>query len=227
MEDGRGMVETGGEALAPVGAGRGPAWAAWAGLAAAAAVAWLAYLPSLDGGFQYDDARNIETNLQLKDLGQYLGHTFWATLGRGGRAVADLTFAVNYAQGGLEPRPYHLTSVAFHLLAMALVFLLGRRLLERVGWARPEWPALAAAALWGLHPLQSQAVSYIVQRAEVLASLGYAGAVLLTLEAARRGRRGGGAWWLGAAVLLAAALLAELGPRLLGEPRDSAGEPIG
>ena len=205
-----------GRRAAPGEAGPGRGALAAAGLALAVAVV-AGYLPSIDGGMQFDDVTSIEQHLALKDLGQFLSSTFWDGLGRGSRAVTDLTFAVNYAQGRLEPRPYHLTNLACHLLATLLLFLLGRRLLQRAGWPGPGWPALAAAALWALHPLNSQAVSYIVQRAEVLASIGYAGAVLLLLGAARRGRSPAGAACLAGA--LGAALLGyESKPILIGLP---------
>jgi tetratricopeptide (TPR) repeat protein len=146
-----------------------------------------AYSEALDGAMQFDDIASIKNNLAIKDLGGFLRDAFWQRLGRGGRVITDLTFAVDYARGRLEPRPFHVTSVICHLAAALLLFFLSRKLLTRVGWPSPEWPALAITALWALHPLNSQAVSYVVQRAEVLASIGYALAVLLVLAAAERG----------------------------------------
>jgi len=209
-------VASGSATLAVAASSRRSGAAVVLGLALAAAVS-VGYWPSLDGGMQFDDIKVIEQNLALKDLGRFLRHDFWAGLGHGSRVMADLTFALDYARGRLEPRPYHVSSILCHLMAALVVFLLGRRLLERVGWPRPEWPALAATALWALHPLNSQAVSYIVQRAEVLASLGYAGAVLLVLEAARRGRTPAGiACYAGA--LVAALLGFESKPVLVSLP---------
>ena len=59
--------------------------------------------------------------------------------------------------------------------------------------AVPEWPAVAVAAIFALHPLGTEAVSYISQRSEALASAFILGALLLLLardEATAPGRRG-------------------------------------
>jgi tetratricopeptide (TPR) repeat protein len=162
-----------------------------------------AYAVSIDGALQFDDLLGIDQNPAVKDLGRFVAEALAAGPGAGRRLVPELTFALNYAQGGLAPRPYHLTSLGFHLAAVLALFLLGRRLLRQAGWARPEGAALAAAALWALHPLNSQAVNYVYQRAEVLASLFYALTVLLVLEAARRGRTRGGVAAYAAALLTA------------------------
>ena len=77
------------------------------------------------------------------------------------------------------------------------------------------------AGLFALHPLQTQAVSYVVQRAEVLASLGYLGALWLLLLAERRGPGWRGALAYGGALLALAlglgskAILVDAGQHLL------------
>ncbi len=159
----------------------------------------LAYTGSLDGGLLFDDTNLIEQNADIRDLAAFPGQVLRERLGTGTRVLTDLTFALDYARSGLAPRAYHVTSLALHLLAVVLAFLLGRRLLAGLGWPDPEGPALAAAALWALHPLNSQAVNYVVQRAEVMASLFYLLAAWLVLIAVERGRT-----WAGAAAYLGA-----------------------
>jgi tetratricopeptide (TPR) repeat protein len=153
-------------------------------LAVLAAVA-VAYFPSIDGEFQFDDSTSIVTNIAMKDLSSFVSGVLPQFFGEG-RPVTDITFAINYAVAGLWSRPYHETNLAMHLAAVVLAWLVGRALLRRLGCARPGTVALVAAAVWGLHPLDTQAVSYTVQRAEVLAGGLVLCAVLLLLRAEER-----------------------------------------
>jgi tetratricopeptide (TPR) repeat protein len=119
--------------------------------------------------------------------------------------VAAYSFALSYTCGGLHVEGYHVVNVALHLLTGLTLWgllrrtLRGPKLRQRFGRAGDAL-ALAVALLWLLHPLQTQAVDYIVQRMEIMMALGY----LLTLYAvarmaeASRARRiwlwGGAAW---------------------------------
>ena len=151
-------------------------------MAAALLLACLAYARVLDGEFQFDDRVVIEEAPAIKDLGPFLSHTFLSGWIHAGRPVTDLTFALNYAAGRLDPRGYHAVNLTLHLIVSLLLWRLGARLLERAG-AESQRPAVLAAAIFAVHPLGSQAVSYVAQRAEVLASLFYVGATLLILDA--------------------------------------------
>jgi len=149
----------------------------WALLGAVLVATGAAYLPSVDGAFLLDDVALQQGPLVLDPLGQGLGD--WLA---SGRPLALLTFALNFAAVGLDPRGWHLTNVAIHLGAVVLAFLVARITLTRAGLARPEAPALAAAALFALHPLQSESVAYLSQRAESLASGLMLAALLLLLR---------------------------------------------
>ncbi len=152
-----------------------------------------AYARTLDGQLQFDDTEGIERNPALRDLGAFLGGQFLDGFAHAGRPIVDLTFALNYRAGGLEPWNFHVTNLAIHLGAIVLAWLLGRRLARQAGASAGEWVAAAAAAAFALHPLQSQAVSYVSQRAELLASASYLSTVLLLLasEESRTGPRRG------------------------------------
>ena len=90
-----------------------------------------------------------------------------------GRPLLNLTFAVNYALGGLNPAGYHAVNLLLHAGSTLLLFGLVRRTLRRVRRPEADATVLAAAValLWGVHPLASEAVVYISQRAELLVSL--------------------------------------------------------
>jgi protein O-mannosyl-transferase len=157
----------------------------------------LAYLNTLPNGFVFDDDPWIVNNERIRDLSN-LGDILTAT----NRPVMDLSFALNYAVGGTDPVGYHLANMAIHILAALVLYGLARRTLslpvfgERV---RGGAVGLAGviAAIWLLHPLNTQAVTYTVQRGESLMGLCY----LFTLYSFVRYATGEGRWWAVSAVV--------------------------
>lgn len=98
---------------------------------------------------------------------------------------------------GLNPRAHHAANVAIHIAAALTLFGIVRRTLarqrfRRISTAECTWLALAAALLWLVHPLQTESVTFIAQRAESLMGL----MLLLTVYCAIRARDGAhrGAW---------------------------------
>ncbi len=163
------------------------------------AAVYAGYSRCLDGELQFDDLRLLNENRAVKDLAHYLGAQVWAELRIAGRALTYLSFAINYHFTVLEVRPYHLVNLAAHLACILAILALTLAILRRLGWPSPFPTALVVAALFGLHPLQSQAVAYVFQRAEVLGSLFYVLALVLALAAEERGlTRRGAAAYLGA-----------------------------
>ncbi|HET8732253.1 MAG TPA: tetratricopeptide repeat protein [Anaeromyxobacteraceae bacterium] len=161
--------------------------AEWIVLGAAFVLAIAAYARILHGEFQLDDFQTVVGNTAIKDLGGMLSR-FAGALFHAGRPVTDLTFALNWQVGGLVSFGYHLVNLAIHLGNVVLVFLFTRTVLGLAGAARPPLTAAVVSAIFALHPIQTQAVSYVTQRAEILASGLYLGALLLLLGAERRGR---------------------------------------
>lgn len=164
-------------------------------------LATAAYWRVLDGEFQFDDTHTVERNLAVKDLGGYVSNRLVAEYLNAGRPTTDLTFAFNYAVGRLEPWNYHLTNLVIHLGVVLLVYAFTRLVLRLAGAARPEWLAVAVAGVFALHPIQSEAVAYVSQRAESLASGLYLATLLLVLAAERRGLTARAAPLWGAAFL--------------------------
>jgi hypothetical protein len=154
-----------------------------------AAVALAVHANSVANGFALDDPLVIEEN-PLVTSHDFLGilaapyHTGPSQTVPTGlyRPLATLTFALDHAAGGLDPRGYHAVNVALHALVSALVLLLGVRAgLERAA-------ALAGALLFAVHPIHSEAVANVSGRAELLS----AALFLLALLVFARGREPGG-----------------------------------
>jgi len=153
-----------------------------------------AYYNSFSGPFVFDDVPGIKENLSIRHFWQSLTPPHETQSDRGlpvaGRPIVNLSLAVNYAFGGLNPWGYHAFNLLVHTLAALTLFGVMRRTLEcgrgaltqratqmRGEGTPPTVLALAVALLWVLHPLQTESVTYISQRAESLLGLFY----LLTL----------------------------------------------
>lgn len=175
-------------------------------LALLGAATALAYAPSFTGPFQFDDYARIIDNAPLQ-AGRWGDALAW--LGAS-RLLPALTIAANFFLGGDDVVGYHLVNFALHLLAGLAVFALVAQIsraprLRATAAARHPRAAAGLAALIVLcHPLQTQAVTYIIQRAAVMAALFYVAAVVCYL----RGRLAGNApGWLAAALACGAAAL--------------------
>jgi len=151
-----------------------------------------AYHNSYTGAFVFDDLSSIVENPTIRHL-----WPLWRPLSPPheegqftvtGRPVVNLSLALNYSLGGLAVWGYHTFNLTVHILAALTLYgivrrtLVSERLRSRFGSAA-EGLALASALLWTVHPLQTEAVTYIVQRAESLMGLFY----LLTLYCFIRG----------------------------------------
>jgi tetratricopeptide (TPR) repeat protein len=164
---------------------------------------FLAYANSFSGPFVLDDRVSIVENVQIRDLWR-LGSVLFPRreLPTAGRPLVNLSFAVNYALGGLNVAGYHVVNLAFHLLCGLLVFGIVRRTLElpalkgRFGGAALNL-GFAVALLWTLHPLNTEAVVYLTQRTELMMALFY----LLTLYASIRALSSNASTWRAIAVL--------------------------
>ena len=149
------------------------------------------YLNGLGNPFVYDDERTVVGNASIHQLVNWryvlLGHLF--------RPLTNQTYALDYAIWGLRPLGFHLTSLVLHLVNVALVFRLGlavvrdRRRGEGERDGEPSRGAVAgagattvaflAAALFAVHPMQTEAVGYVSGRADVLSATGFVLAVLV------------------------------------------------
>ncbi|MFI5356984.1 MAG: tetratricopeptide repeat protein [Opitutales bacterium] len=176
----------------------------WLAVAVLVLVTIAAYANSLHTPFIFDDGPSILKNPTIRQLTsvdvilQPPGDTGQTV---GGRPLLNFSLAVSYALSGLDPWGYHGLNVGIHVLAALALFGVVRRTLLLPRWAgrfgaTATLPALAAALLWAVHPLQTESVTYVIQRAESLAGLFY----LVTLYAYIRGATGGSRGWWGTAV---------------------------
>ena len=163
--------------------------------------ALIAYSDSFSGPMVLDDLPSIVGNPSIRHIGSSLLPP--ADSIAGDRPLLNLSFALTYHFGGLSVRGYHAVNLLIHVLSGLALFGLLRRILrlpalqDKFGC---DAVALAAftSVLWALHPVLTESVTYISQRAETLMGLFY----LLTLYCFVRGaREHGGRPWLLASIL--------------------------
>ena len=182
-----------------------PYWQTALAMAIVAIAAVATYSNSFGGPFILDDLSSIADNPTIQHLWPISTVLSPPSVGEtvGGRPLLNLSLAMNYAAGGRLVWGYHFVNLAIHVLAAWLLFAVVRRTLTldalRQRWGNASiWLALAIALLWTVHPLQTESVTYVVQRAESLVALFY----LLTLYCTIRGARSSHPWpWYAGAIL--------------------------
>jgi Flp pilus assembly protein TadD len=180
-------------------------WPIRASCAAIVAAGSIAYANSFSGVFLLDDYAHIVTNDAIRSIGPITKHL------ENFRPLVQFTLAVNYAVGGLQVGSYHALNLAIHLLAGLTLFGIVRRtlLLEGVAGAirSPTLFACTVAVIWVVHPIQTQAVTYLIQRGESMMGLFYLLTLYCAIRAATSARSG--VWTLGCVAACAAGMLSK------------------
>ena len=163
---------------------RGP----WLDLLAAVLICCLAfaiYSNTLNVPFVFDDRYNITDNpaIQITELtlGNLWGSAFESKMPN--RPVANVSLALNYYFHQKELPGYHLVNIFIHAVTGVLLYFLFLVTIRiptlKKTFIMPEITALGAAAIWLAHPLQTQSVTYVIQRMNSMATMFYLLAMLL------------------------------------------------
>ena len=142
------------------------------------AIMLMVWRSSLDGAFQFDDHGNILSQDKVDHI--------WPVTPflSSNRPIGLYSLAVNKHFGGESPRGYHIFNLLVHAINAMLIYagiLLSRQVWRRSLGRESEtshfWLITAAlvSIFWAVHPLTTQAVTYIVQRYESLTAMGYLG----------------------------------------------------
>ena len=143
-------------------------------LAGVLAITVIAYLPGMSAGFYFDDESNLLDvqvlhwdKLSLDVVEQTLSDSMLTS-----RPVANLSMGLNHLFSGLDPAPYHWTNLFIHLV-VGIVLYWVIRLFQRYHGPGERGTGIAAVAvlLFLIHPLNIQAVTYVVQRMTSMATL--------------------------------------------------------
>jgi Flp pilus assembly protein TadD len=175
-----------------------PRPASWLPPLALVALSFALYANAMPAAFQFDDTTSIVDNPAIAALDPRAWWSFWP-----GRILAYGSFALDRRVHGLTPTGFHVTNVLVHaaasLAAYWLLVQLAAQATPRVG---ARWAALAGAAVFAAHPLQTQAVTYVAQRCASLCAALYLATVSVWLYGQLPARRGRARWTLPVALLL-------------------------
>ncbi|UCH22470.1 MAG: tetratricopeptide repeat protein [Deltaproteobacteria bacterium] len=139
-------------------------------------LSFLIYANTLESPFIFDDEGRIEENPHIR-----LTHLSPKELAAAGfnssksRPIAFISFALNYYFHQYNPVGYHLVNISLHILTGFILYLFLNTTLKISGprspGNHPELIAFLTALIWLVHPVQTQSVTYIVQRMNGLAAM--------------------------------------------------------
>jgi tetratricopeptide (TPR) repeat protein len=158
---------------------------AFAALGAALLVA--TYANHFGNEFHFDDRHTIVDNPAVRSLRNlpafFTDSSTFSTLPTHQvyRPVLTASVAIDYwLAGGYEPFVFHVTTFLWFAILLAAVYALARRVYALAAPGEdPHWPAFAATAVYGLHPVCAETVNYVIQRGDVFAALGVVGSLAL------------------------------------------------
>ncbi len=145
--------------------------ASFAALAAILVIVCAVYANSVKGPFLFDDVVLVKDNPLVKSLSNV--PAFFTTdifahdasskpLSSSYRPLQALAYAIDFAVWGNDPKGFHAGNIIIHLINVALVFLLMRKLFDNL------FIACGVSCVFGVHPVNTQCVSYIAGRADLL-----------------------------------------------------------
>ena len=153
------------------------------------AVVFLIYSNTFNNPFHFDDIRIIQENprvrlttLSMENLLEIGSGTLSSN-----RPVSFISFAINHYFHGYQVWGYHMVNTLIHVLTGVFLFFLLKTILSfpSLGFKdeRCVWIPFFTALIWLVHPIQTQSVTYIVQRMNSLSAMFYVLSLLLYVKA--------------------------------------------
>jgi tetratricopeptide (TPR) repeat protein len=169
---------------------------------------FLIYSNTLESPFVFDDTVRILENPDIR-MDKLSNNNLWkAAFGKQSprsRPIGNISFALNYYFHQYELAGYHIVNIIIHIISGILLWLFLKKTFNlksvRPDFKNGEWIALFAALLWLVNPVQTQSVTYIVQRLNSMAAMFFLFSFLFYLNGrltAKKGMRW--PWFLSAAL---------------------------
>lgn len=140
------------------------------------------YANALHNKFVFDDVLLVVNRAEIPAVAD----NPWLIFSPGAlgyRPLRTLSYVLDFWLGGMRPWIFHLNNLVYHWITACLVFLVALRLTNPERDSHPVWratstgalwrwqPALFVALLWALHPVQTESVTYISGRRDILTTL--------------------------------------------------------
>jgi protein O-mannosyl-transferase len=154
-----------------------------------AAMVLIAYANTFTASFHFDDNPSIIENAQIRHV---TGENILKLI-TGNRPVVYLSIMLNYQLSGLNVVGWHIFNIGVHIINSIFVYLLVLWTLTLPAFGttftdKAKRMALFCALLFGVHPIQTESVTYIISRSELLATCFYLATFLLFIKGAPGGR---------------------------------------
>ena len=171
----------------------------------------LIYANTIGSPFIFDSRNNIESNPHIRiskiTLNELTEAAFKSPSRQ--RPLSNISFALNYYLHGYNVVGFHVVNILIHISTGFLLYFFVKSTFRtpalRSRYDNYMWIAFFTAAVWMVHPLQTQSVSYIVQRMNSLSAMLYMLSILFyarfRLSVQQRNK-----WWLFSGCILAAVL---------------------
>jgi len=153
-----------------------------------AVVVILIYADTLTSPFIFDDIGNIRHNPHIRLTSLSLKNLIRAAFlsPESSRPVANISFALNYYFNGFNLVGFHLVNIIIHLAGGFFLYFFSKATLKTPGLRcrseKCDWIPFFTAFIWLVHPLQTQSVTYLVQRMNSLAAMFYLLSMLLYVK---------------------------------------------
>ena len=134
----------------------------------------IAYYPGMSAGFYFDDKSNFSQHpaLQWTEVSKNALHETLTEAWAKSRPVANISLAITHVYTGLNPAPYHWTNLLIHLaVGFALFWVIRLMQIHHTDNKGNAWLAALAVFIFLVHPLNIQAVTYVIQRMTSMATL--------------------------------------------------------
>ena len=171
----------------------------------------LIYANTLGSPFVFDSRNNIESNPHIRiskiTLNDLAAAAFKSPAKQ--RPLSNISFALNYYLHGYNVVGFHVVNVLVHIATGFLLYFFVKSTFRtpalRSRYGDYMWISFFTTAVWMVHPLQTQSVSYIVQRMNSLAAMFYILSIMLYARFRLSGQQKN-KWWLFSGCILAGVL---------------------
>ena len=165
------------------------------------------YNETLSGPFIFDDRNNIRENPHIRISQITLKNLASAAFDSPShkRPVANISFALNYYIHGYNVVGFHAVNIIIHVITGILLYFFVQTTFQtpalRSRYERFKWISFFTAAIWLVHPLQTQSISYIVQRMNSMAAMFYILSFLCYAQLRVNPQKRSKWWWLFGCIL--------------------------